>query len=192
MKVKRLRPAEDGVKRVMNRGLCLPLLRTATATAVLIGAPVMARSPGLADAKAFVASVYAHYPTKTGPGTFDPTGKNAGEIFDRATAALLREDARLANGEEGAIDADPICQCQDDTGMKVDGIAVSAPGPDRVVAKVRLRFAEMRPAVVVNVDLDLVVEHGRWRVHDIRSHDMASLRRALIEGDKTIARETRR
>ena len=50
--------------------------------------------------------------------------------------AAFREDARLAKGEVGFVDADPFCQCQDDSGLKSKVVSVtmtSANGTDAVV-----------------------------------------------------------
>ncbi len=38
-------------------------------------------------------------------------------IFAPSLIALFDEDARLAHGEVGALDGDPLCDCQDDGGM---------------------------------------------------------------------------
>jgi len=90
---------------------------TAAAYVASVVSPAAA-APDAARARAFVEKLYSHYPSKPGRTSFDPTGKNAGEVFDPGLIAAFREDARLANGEVGFVDADPLCQCQDDSGLK--------------------------------------------------------------------------
>src|SRR5690242_6844281 len=78
-------------------------------------ANAVAAAPDAANARAFVEEVYSHYPTGPNGTAFDPTGENASAVFDPGLIAAFREDARLANGEVGYVEADPLCQCQDDS-----------------------------------------------------------------------------
>ena len=39
-------------------------------------------------------------------------------VFAPPLLAAINEDARLANGEVGYLDGDPLCQCQDAAGLK--------------------------------------------------------------------------
>src|SRR5262249_22379005 len=100
-----------------------------------IASPVAA-APDAASARAFVEKLYSHYPSNPKGSTFNPTSKNAGEVFEPGMIAAFREDARLAKGEVGFVDADPLCQCQDDSGLKSKVVSVtmtSANGADAVV-----------------------------------------------------------
>ncbi len=63
-----------------------------------------AAAPDANSARAFVQKLYSHYPQKSGAAMFEPTVKNAPEVFDAGLIAAFREDTRLANGEVGFVD----------------------------------------------------------------------------------------
>ncbi len=76
--------------------------------------------------------------------------------------ALLREDARLTpEGEIGAIDWDPICGCQDDTGMSVKISSIHSVGPSAAVALIEVRFFGIKPSAADRLELDLVAANGQ-------------------------------
>ena len=83
-----------------------------------VASPVAA-APDAASARAFVEKLYSHYPSNPNRKAFDPTGKNASQVFDPGMIAAFREDTKLANGEVGFVEADPLCQCQDDSGLEL-------------------------------------------------------------------------
>jgi hypothetical protein len=99
----------------------------AAACLASIASPVAA-APDAASAKAFVEKLYSHYPSNPNRPAFDPTGKNANQVFDPGMIAAFREDTRLANGEVGFVDSDPLCQCQDDGGLKATVVSVTMTG----------------------------------------------------------------
>jgi hypothetical protein len=134
-----------------------------------------AHAADLAGARAFLVRLYAHYPLKEG-AAFEPTGRSAPSVFDPALVALFREDVRLTPpGDVGAIDSDPICDCQDDDGMSVRIEPVRATGAGRATARVDLRFGEASPPETSRLDIDLIAVGDGWRIHDIRSKTMPSL-----------------
>lgn len=165
------------------------------ACAILSSQPAHAADlsgPDLGAAKVFLVKLYSHYPQRRGASAFDPTGRGAPAVFDPAMIALFREDARLTpKGDEGAIDSDPICHCQDDDGMVSTVEAVTPAGPSKATAQVRLRFTAARPVETVRLDMDLVVVNGQWRIHDIHAKDEPSLR-AVIEDSNRLARRAHR
>jgi hypothetical protein len=161
-------------------------MKTATLACALSASLLLAGSPAqsadLAGAKAFLVQVYAHYPQRRGGPEFDPTGRSAPAVFDPGLVSLFREDVRLTpQGDEGAIDSDPICHCQDDSGMVATVEAVTPAGPSQASARVRLRFTAARPVETVRLDLDLVTVQGQWRIHDIHAKDQSSFRAMLEE-----------
>jgi Protein of unknown function (DUF3828) len=142
-----------------------------------------------ASAKAFVESLYSHYPSN--PDTrsaFDPTGKNAGQVFDPGMVAAFREDRRLAHGEVGFVDSDPLCQCQDDTGMKATVGSVTATGPNAADVVVNLVYPN-DPAIALT--LHLVPVNGAWRIYDLSAGDVKSYRADLIKANKEAAAQHR-
>jgi hypothetical protein len=70
-----------------------------------VASPVAA-APDAASARAFVEKLYSHYPSNPNRKAFDPTGKNASQVFDPGMIAAFREDTKLANGEVGFVEAD--------------------------------------------------------------------------------------
>jgi hypothetical protein len=153
------------------------------ACAVLAITP--AHGADLNSARTFVAQLYSHYPQREGGPEFDPVGRSAGTVFDPALVALIRKDARRTPpGDVGAIDGDPICDCQDDGGLSVKIDAIRSTGPSQAAAFVDLRFGEASPPETRRLELDLVVVQGRWRVHDIRTKDTPSLRAYLIRSTR--------
>jgi hypothetical protein len=160
------------------------LAYAAVACALVLASPL--RAADLAGAKAFLAQLYAHYPAKSGARPFDPLGRQAASVFDPSFVALLREDARLTPpGDVGAIDWDPICGCQDDDGMKTQIGAIRPVGPSAATALVEVRFAGVTTSD--RIALDLVVDRGQWRIHDIRTKDVPSLRADLIKSNRAAA-----
>lgn len=135
-----------------------------------VAAPVQAQD--LPAAQTFVSGLYSAYQRQPGP---DYLGKQMGEVFAPDLIALIRrEAASVPKGEVGALDGDPICDCQDWQISKVE-VAVTGPKPGAAVADVHFRNAgEPR-----EVRLDLVAVQGRWRVGDVRTADMPSLIKLL-------------
>src|SRR5579864_2955914 len=118
-----------------------------------IASPVMAALDA-ASAKAFVEKLYSHYPSKPGNrSAFDPTGKNASQVFDPGMIAAFREDTRLAHGEVGFIDSDPLCQCQDDSGLKATIGAVTMTDPNAADVVVNLEYPSEKVTIALTLHL---------------------------------------
>jgi hypothetical protein len=162
----------------MNRNaVCI-----AAACLASVASPAAA-APDAASARAFVEKLYSHYPSKPHRRAFDPTGKNASEVFDPGMIAALREDARLANGEVGFVDADPLCQCQDDGGLKSKFVSVTITGPNAADAVVNLQY----PDATLALTLHLVPVKGAWRVYDLSTGDVKSYRADLLKANNEAA-----
>jgi hypothetical protein len=86
--------------------------RTAFCLAVLASTSgASAQTP--ADGRAFVTGLYGAY----NGGEPDYLGRQAGAVFSPRLLSLVRKDqAATPEGEVGALDWDPICDCQDSTG----------------------------------------------------------------------------
>jgi len=146
-------------------------------------ASAAAAAPDAASARTFVEKLYSHYPSKPNKRTFDPTGKNAREVFDPGLIAAFREDARLAKGEVGFVDADPLCQCQDDSGLVANIVSVTMTGPGAADAVVSLQY----PNETVALTLHLVPVNGAWRIHDLSTGEVKSYRADLLKANKEAA-----
>jgi hypothetical protein len=144
-----------------------------------------APAPDVNAARAFIAKLYSHYPAKKG-SSFAPTDKNAPDVFDPGMVALFREDTRLAKGEVGFVDADPICMCQDDSGLKSKIVSVAMNGPNAATAVVDLQYPDSgnKPNLLT---LHLVVVKGEWRVYDLSMGDIKSYRADLTKANKEAA-----
>lgn len=149
--------------------------------AMLAGAP--ARAGDTTGAKAFVAWVYAHYSAQAGDNTFDVLGTDMPKILHPSLIALIKEDERLAQGEVGALDGDPICDCQDNADMTFRVKTVRATGPSRASATVVRRSRDDQSGFD-DITLDLARANGHWRVWDVRTKDTPSLRAMLIKSNR--------
>lgn len=156
----------------------------AAVAALVAGAPAMAGAPDANAARAFVQKLYSHYPQPANGPFFSPTDKNAAEVFDAGMVAAFREDARLAKGEVGFVDGDPICVCQDDGGLTSKIVAVTMQGAAKADVLVNLMFPGGKPNPVT---LHLVVVNGQWRIYDISSPDEKSYRADLLKANKDAA-----
>ena len=145
--------------RLRNHGLTLALLLLLPATAF---------SQSLSDARAFTLNLYRAYEH----GSPDYLGRQARQVFSPALLRLMRRDAAATPaGDVGALDGDPICDCQDPDGLSHPQVKIIGAGEGRARAEVRFHMAtETR-----SVTLDLVAIHGRWRVDDVHTADTPSL-----------------
>jgi hypothetical protein len=137
--------------------------------AVLIfGFAPLARAQDLVAAHDFVAGLYAAYHGK-GP---DYLGRSAKAAFSPQLLRLIRRAADATPADEvGALDGDPICDCQDSGGIRMADLKLTAGSRDRATATVRLRF----PNEFRTLRLDLIAVDGHWRVGDVHTKDTPSL-----------------
>jgi hypothetical protein len=147
--------------------------------ATLVTAP--ARAANDASPRAFVAWLYSHYPTSEHRPAFEPFGPDMGRVFHPSLVALIKADQQLASGEVGALDGDPLCDCQDDGGLTFKVAQVRSAGPGRASAVVVRAYPGDRE--VEDITLDLVQTQGQWRVWDVHSHDTPSMRALLIHSN---------
>ncbi|HEY3949729.1 DUF3828 domain-containing protein [Phenylobacterium sp.] len=149
--------------------LSAPIL---TALALLAAMP--AASQDAASADAFVRGLYAAYGTGHSDNTVaDYFDRGMARVFAPRLIALIRRDRALTpKGDVGAFDFDPICSCQDDAGLKMTDLKVTAPARGTAAARVALRFAG---GETIRLTLDLVATSHGWRINDIHSADTPSL-----------------
>jgi hypothetical protein len=123
-------------------------------------------------AKAFLTSVYKHY--GTGGIGVDSVGPAATRYFHSSLVALLRADQKAASPEVGAIDADPVCACQDWNGIWDLAIEVNIDTPDhdaaRATAKLSFYLSDPKDNPkdsLRKLSIKLAAENGGWRIYDI-------------------------
>jgi len=149
---------------------------------VALAVPAMAAGLDANAARAFVQKIYSHYPQKQDGPFFEPANKDAPSVFDPGMVAAFQEDARLAKGEVGYVDGDPICGCQDDSGMVFKITAATMTGKDTADVTVALMASATDKAPRLQT-LKLVVVNGQWRIHDISAKDQKSYRDDLMKAN---------
>jgi hypothetical protein len=151
---------------------------------LLAGLAVTAGSVQAQDlpaAKIFVTGLYSAYQRQPGP---DYLGKQIAEVFAPDLIALIkREAASVPKGDVGALDGDPICDCQD---WQITNVQVTVSEPKTGAAEAEVQF--QNAGEPKQVRLDLVAVQGRWRVVDVHTADMPSLAKML---DDSIAQNTK-
>ena len=129
----------------------------------------------------FMTRAFAAYRNSS----FNPLDKPERWFAPRLIAAI-KQDTKLAHGEVGYLDGDPLCQCQDPAGMHPKVGAVTAQGRDKASIKVSIGWNH-DPARPVTYSLARTA--AGWRIADVSSADEPSLIKAL---DKSNAEARRR
>jgi len=129
--------------------------------AALLAPAQPAESPG-----DFVSRLYAAYRSSD----YSPFRRPA-SVFASPLVAALRENERLSSGEVGYLDADPLCQCQDASGLRASIAAVRR--PRRGAAEVRVRIA-FPGGDARDLRLRLAWTPAGWRIADIATADEPS------------------
>jgi hypothetical protein len=142
------------------------------AGALLLALTTPVRAEDLPGAQSFVTGLYTAYQRQPGP---DYLGRQIAQVFAPDLIALIRrEAATVPKGEVGALDGDPICDCQDWLITNI-GVKVSGTHPGVAAAEVRFQNAGQPRSV----RLDLVAFQGRWRVADVHTQETPSLAKLL-------------
>jgi hypothetical protein len=121
--------------------------------------------------RAYMERLYANYRTSDYSPFTHPE-----RVFAPPLLRAIKEDSRLANGEVGYLDGDPVCQCQDSAGIHPTITSVTQERPDKAVVRVSIGWNgdKARPAT-----FKLVRTKAGWRIADVGSADEPSLLRAL-------------
>jgi hypothetical protein len=149
-----------------------------------------AAAPTAADAKAFLTGIYSHYADEKTHGDFNPAFKNRQDYFDPEMVTLMQTDEQLSKGEVGALDGDPICDCQDFGKMTA---VITIDSATATEAKATVIVTETDPSVAAEdrkprtFTYDLAVAKGQWRIHDITTPSLPSLRQLFIDSNKQAA-----
>ena len=121
--------------------------------------------------RAFVQHIYAGYAHKD----YNPIDRPE-RIFAPKLTAAIREDERLANGEVGYLDGDPLCDCQDYVRLGATIRSLEPSGKANAVAAVHLTYGTGEAR---DLKLTLLRTASGWRVADIASPEEPSLLKAL-------------
>lgn len=146
----------------VNARICLLAL-----VAVSIG--ISAAAAAEETPRAFLERLYAAYGPHGKGNNFSYPQARA--IVDASLLALLKHDQVMSKGEVGALDGDPVCQCQDWGAFKVLSIRSEATAPDHATGDVAFSNTGQKQSV----HYDLVLVNGGWKIHDLSSKDTPSL-----------------
>jgi hypothetical protein len=124
--------------------------------------------------RAFLDRLYSAY-TPKGKGN-DFAYPEARGIVDASLLTLLHQDQIKSKGGVGAMDFDPVCQCQDWDSFKVISMHAAMNGNDRAEGDVTFR---PDPKSSESVHFDLVRENGAWKIHDLSWRGTSSLQAYL-------------
>src|SRR5687767_6449422 len=143
---------------------------------MLIALALAAAAPAADTPRGFVTRLYAGYST----ADYSPF-KRPERVFAPRLLAAIREDERLAQGEVGYLGGDPVCQCQDATGLQatITGVTPRGSASATVSVSISLHGYPPRPA-----RLSLVRTRAGWRIADISSADEPSLLLGLQQSNK--------
>ena len=119
----------------------------------------------------FLDHVYASYRQHD----FSPFA-HANRYFAPRLLAAINDDSRLAHGEVGYLDGDPLCQCQDASGLHARVTSVRTIRSGRANAEVVLDYPDNTPT---RIRLSLTLTKAGWRIADVSAHGEPSLLRAL-------------
>ncbi len=153
----------------------------ACALVMLGSGPVQAQDAG--SAEAFIRQLYARYATDQAFSPFaDLPTVRAIATPELAQLVLRDQAASAAAHDEGGLEADPVCGCQDSGGMRVNGVAVAAAAAGQATATATLQFGPDR--VIRRFSLRAI--GTEWRIDDItdgngRNGVRAALTRSLAE-----------
>jgi hypothetical protein len=121
-------------------------------------------------ARTFIQGIYAGYAHQN----YDPLHRPE-RIFAPKLTAAIREDERLANGEVGYLDGDPLCACQDYSKLGATIRTLKLNGSNAVAA-VHITFGTGEAR---NLKLTLLRTTSGWRIADVAPSEEPSLLRAL-------------
>jgi hypothetical protein len=136
-----------------------------------LAAPCAAKAE---TARAFVERIYAGY----SHDDFNPIGR-PDLYFAAPLASEIRKDS--AGGEVGYLDGDPLCDCQDFSGLKPRIGHVRMQGSRAAEARILLDFGTPDARAV---SLQLVSTKQGWRVADVTTKEEPSLLAALRRANR--------
>ena len=149
---------------------------TNTAATSTPPAPI-ADAADAAAAKTYLEGLYAHYKTSK-DSTFELYAVDGRGPFDPDLVALLKADQKALKGDEGVLESDLLCDCQDFESLHAT-IAVQSATPTTARATSDFQDSGIADAKPGHDSFDLVKVGQVWRIDDIHTADMPSLRKAL-------------
>jgi Protein of unknown function (DUF3828) len=147
----------------------------------LIVAPLQAQT--VDQARAFVRGLYVQYghpKASDGPNVLGP---GAAKIFSPQLLQLIRKsDKDTPKGDVGVLDFDPVCSCQDPDGLRLASLDMKPGVAGTAIAVAMLHYPDS--AEDIRVELSLKWFANGWRIDEIGTKDVPSLRKLLTGGAK--------
>ena len=146
---------------------------------MMIALLLAAAAPAADTPRGFVERLYAAYRQ----ADYSPF-KHPEQVFAPRLLAAIAEDEKLAKGEVGYLDGDPVCQCQDAAGLKaaVTRVTPARAGKATVTVRISLAGETPRPA-----QFSLLRTKAGWRIADVSSAEEPSLVGALEAANRKAA-----
>ena len=130
------------------------------------------------EAEAFVRALYG----RMEDDAFAPLAEGADRTVFTAEVVRMLDRARTwtDEGVHPALEADPVCLCQDPYGLTLRDVTVTEATGDRAAVRARFDFGKADDAESARAPLFILRrEEDGWRVDDIRTDDGFSFRRTL-------------
>jgi len=136
---------------------------------------LLAAAQPVESPKAYMQQLYANYRHSNYSPFTHPE-----RVFAPRLLAAINEDSKLAQGEVGYLDGDPVCQCQDTGEMRPSITSVTQQGTKATVrVSIGWPGEKARPAT-----FKLVHTSSGWRIADVGSADEPSLLNALEKANR--------
>lgn len=123
------------------------------------------------EAHAFVASIYRDFESSA---SWSHLGPAADTLFAPELLGLIRKDQKQAQGEVVALDGDPFCDCQD---FEISDLQIVMTKEKEGITFADVRFKNFEKEFRIRIELTL--SDKGWRVTDISSASIPSLRQLL-------------
>ncbi|CAN5188090.1 hypothetical protein BH10PSE2_BH10PSE2_09140 [soil metagenome] len=127
------------------------------------GAAPMAPAAATQTAEAYTRGLYAN----VGGADFSSQTDTAGpQIYSASTWGKIQAaNAKAGEGEMGPIEAEPLCQCQDNTGMTLASLTTTSTGATTADAVVGLKSPD---GGITGLTLKLIKDGTSWKVDDVQ------------------------
>jgi hypothetical protein len=143
---------------------------------ILLAAAAAAAQPQAETPRAFMERLYAAYRDSD----FSPFD-HPERVFAPKLLAAIEEDSRLNQGEVGYLDGDPVCQCQDASGLKTTITRVRLLGRDKASVGVSIGLTGYPPRPAT---FSLVRTPAGWRIADVWSPDEPSMLKGIEKANR--------
>jgi len=138
------------------------------------------RAQTTTQADTFIRHIYAQYDISDATKMPDFTRSKAPSVFSPSLIQLIRRDQHnTPKGDEGKLGADPICDCQDFEHLKITNLQIVKDSAQKATARLTVQLFSDDPSSTDSIKLRLIWLPQGWRIDDIESKKVPSLRKFL-------------